>query len=60
MQAFAFVTSTPQVIIPVWKILFIIYYYWWGGTESLGICSSPYVYISPWYCGHFALLYKPR
>jgi hypothetical protein len=17
------------------------YYYWWGGTESLGICSSP-------------------
>jgi hypothetical protein len=29
------------------------YYYWWGGTESLGICSSP------WYCGHFGLLYKP-
>jgi hypothetical protein len=26
-----------------WKIISIIifYCYWWGGTESLGICSSP-------------------
>jgi hypothetical protein len=36
------------------------YYYWWGGTESLGICSSPSLSISPWYYGHFVLLYKPR
>jgi hypothetical protein len=25
-----------------WAYFFIFYYYyWWGGTESLGICSSP-------------------
>jgi hypothetical protein len=22
-------------------IIYYYYYYWWGGTESLGICSSP-------------------
>jgi hypothetical protein len=21
--------------------VYYYYYYWWGGTESLGICSSP-------------------
>jgi hypothetical protein len=26
------------------------YYYLWGGTESLGICSSP------WYCGQIEFL----
>jgi hypothetical protein len=35
------------------------YYYLWGGTESLGICSSPKV-SKPWYCGYFGLLYKPQ
>jgi hypothetical protein len=23
------------------SVLFLFFYYWWGGTESLGICSSP-------------------
>jgi hypothetical protein len=23
------------------------YYYWWGGTESLGICSSPRYLLVP-------------
>jgi hypothetical protein len=25
-----------------------------------GAVLSPWVSISPWYCGHFGLLYKPR
>jgi hypothetical protein len=24
-----------------WPAEYYYYYYWWGGTESLGICSSP-------------------
>jgi hypothetical protein len=35
------------------SIIFFLYY-WWGGTEFLSICSSP------WYCGHFGLLYKSQ
>jgi hypothetical protein len=26
---------------PQYYYHYYYYYYWWGGTESLGICSSP-------------------
>jgi hypothetical protein len=25
----------------MYLMFFYYYYYWWGGTESLGICTSP-------------------
>jgi hypothetical protein len=52
----SYITPESIVITMCSKLLTfkIYYYYWWGGTESLGICSSP------WYCGHFGLLYKPQ
>jgi hypothetical protein len=30
-----------QLIINTISLAIYFFYYWWGGTESLGICSSP-------------------
>jgi hypothetical protein len=35
--------KSPQIMrkTTVCYYYYYYYYYWWGGTESLGICSSP-------------------
>jgi hypothetical protein len=35
------VTFLWRQLVASWVLGSYYYYYWWGGTESLGICSSP-------------------